>query len=65
MDGKGNRVTFPLGDVSFGDEVVSFKIGDPHAAPRYSDSKEALGPPNYDQIKDTNYVTLGCGGVLT
>jgi outer membrane protein OmpA-like peptidoglycan-associated protein len=64
-DDKGNRVTFPLGDVSFGDEVVSFKMGDPHAAPRYSDPKEALGPPNYDHTKDTNYVTLGCGGVLT
>jgi hypothetical protein len=64
-DGHKGTVTFPLGDLSFADEVVSFQMGEPHAAPLYSDPKDALGPPDYDEKTDTKYTTLGCGGVLT
>jgi OOP family OmpA-OmpF porin len=64
-DGHHNQVTFPLGDLSFADEVVSFQMGEPHAAPPYSDPKNALGPPDYHEVTDPKYTTLGCGGVLT
>jgi OmpA-OmpF porin, OOP family len=64
-DAHKGTVTFPLGDLSFADEVVSFQMGEPHADPLYSDPKDALGPPDYDEKTDTKYTTLGCGGVLT
>jgi OOP family OmpA-OmpF porin len=64
-DGHGWTVTFPLGDLSFADEVVSFQIGEPHAVALYSNPKDALRPPDYDEKTDTRYTTLGCGGLLT
>jgi OmpA-OmpF porin, OOP family len=64
-DGHGGSVFFPLGDISFADEVVSFKKGTPHAKPVDSNPNEALGLPNYDKAKDKRFVTLGCRGVLT
>ncbi len=63
-DGHGGKVYFPLGDISFADEVISFKKGNPSASEKDSNPKEALGIPNYDDDKDKNYVTLGCGGTL-
>ena len=51
-DGHKGTVTFPLGDLSFADEVVSFQMGEPHASPLYSDPRDALGPPNYDEKTD-------------
>jgi hypothetical protein len=64
-DSFGGTVVFPLGDLSFADEVVSFHMGDPHAALQHSDPRNALGPPDYDGKTERNYTTLGCGGVLT
>ena len=65
-DGHGGKVYFPLGDVSFTDEVVSFKSGEPAASnERDRDPQQALGIPNYDESNDANYLTLGCGGVIT
>ena len=32
---------------------------------RDRDPKQGLGIPDYDESEDKNYVTLGCGGVLT
>jgi outer membrane protein OmpA-like peptidoglycan-associated protein len=63
-DGHGGKVFFPLGDVSFADEVVFFTKGTPAARPADSDSSESLGPPNYDKVKEINYMTLGCKGIL-
>lgn len=63
-DGHGGQVYFPLGDISFADEVVSFQKGDPAAAPRDSDPANSLGIPDYDDVADTGYVTLGCEGTL-
>ena len=65
-DSRGKSVRFPLGDLSFADEVVSFEEGKPAA--QYADArdpKQILGPPNYDEKRDRNYVTLGCGGRIT
>jgi hypothetical protein len=63
-DGHGGKVSFPLGDISFADEVVSFKKGTPSAAEKDSNPKHGIGIPDYDSDSDSNYVTLGCGGTL-
>ena len=64
--GQGGMVFFPLGDLSFPDEIVSFQSGNPAASNEWDrDPKFTLGPPDYDKSKDVNYTTLGCGGVLT
>lgn len=63
-DGRGGEVLFPLGDISFADEVVSFTPGDPASGPDESIPEEVLGPPDYVDTVDDNYLTLGCGGVL-
>lgn len=63
-DGHGGVVEFPLGDLSFADEIVSFEPGEPRAAEANSRPQTALGIPDYDETDDT-YVTLGCGGTLT
>ncbi len=64
-DGHGGTVYFPLGDVSFADEVVSFAIGSPHADEKDSRPSGALGIPDYDDDQTPGrYVTLGCGGEL-
>lgn len=66
-DSRGNAVTFPLGDRSFADEVVSFQPGKLHGPEAVSQPEAALGPPDYPppDRSERNYVTLGCGGVLT
>lgn len=62
VDEKGHKVSIPLGDISFADEVVVFEKGKPAAPAGNSQPEQALGPPDHD--KKTNYVTLGCGGTL-
>lgn len=65
-DGHGGQVFFPLGDISFADDVTSYQMGNPPPAAKYRFSpREALGVPNYDSSRDRRYVTLGCGGKLT
>lgn len=57
-DGHRGKIFFPLGALSFADEVISFKKGFPiHPE---ADSKHALGTP-----KERKAAVLGCGGVLT
>ncbi len=64
-DGHGGSVYFPSGDISFADEVVAFKKGNPGAGDNDSQPEETLGIPDYDRATADNYTTLGCGGVLT
>ena len=65
-DYYGTRVTFPMGDISFADQVVAFTAGKPHAkGDKYSKPENALGAPNLDRKNDDGYVTLGCGGSIT
>jgi OOP family OmpA-OmpF porin len=65
-DGHDGTVFFPLGDLSFADEVVSFEEGDPSSSDDYySQAEHTLGPPDYDETPDDSYTTLGCGGRLT
>lgn len=56
---RGTRIALPLGDLSFADSVVSFNVGTPAAEPKYSNPEAILGFPDG---KDTNALTLGCGG---
>lgn len=63
---KGKIVHFPLGELSFADEVVAFQMGSPGPKPDATDPNSALGPPDRPPAKHMNKaVTLGCGGVLT
>ncbi|WP_084647781.1 OmpA family protein [Gelidibacter mesophilus] len=62
-DGHGDRVFFPYGDISFADEVVSFKIGDPGPIEGFG-PEEALGIPNYEGNPNKYFATLGYGGEL-
>ena len=64
-DGHGGEVFFPVGDISFADEVVSFASGEPKArAEKHRIPEATLGIPDYDRVEGNNYLTLGCGGVL-
>ncbi|MDM0117915.1 hypothetical protein QTI66_38155 [Variovorax sp. J22R133] len=66
VDSRGNKIDFPLGDLSFADELVSFSIGAPAAKDPYSQSSAVLGPPNFrdDSQVPIPYTTLGCGGTI-
>lgn len=63
-DGRGGEVRLPLGDLSFADEIVSFRKGEPAAAEEHSIPEEVLASPNYKASVDDEYLTLGCGGEL-
>ena len=64
-DGHGGEVFFPVGDISFADEVGSFTSGEPKArAEKHRIPEATLGIPDYDGVQGNNYLTLGCGGVL-
>lgn len=57
-DGHSGSVYFPMGDISFADEVVSFEPGKPKPAPRYVDKNNSLSIPNNASL------SLGCRGTL-
>jgi flagellar motor protein MotB len=64
-DGHGDVVYFPMGDLSFADEVVSFERGKPEAKEaRFRREKDILGIPDYRIDNEENALTLGCGGVI-
>jgi outer membrane protein OmpA-like peptidoglycan-associated protein len=62
-NGRGGEIALPMGDLSFADEVVSFKPG---ASTRNGDSiaQKATGAADFKSGVDDSYVTLGCGGEL-
>ena len=65
-DGHGAQVCFPLGSLSFADEIVAFRIGDPppvNEADR--DPANFLGTPGTPEGSSGRSLTLGCGGVVT
>jgi OmpA-OmpF porin, OOP family len=67
-DAQGKKIEFPLGDLSFADEVVSHQTGNPRPEDKFADPKFALGPPNYQsEAQDErapSSLSLGCGGTL-
>lgn len=63
FDGHGGKVYLPQGDVSFADEVISFRHGDPPAIPAASDSSRVLGVADFAGLAE-GFLTLGCKGSL-
>lgn len=64
-DGHGGQVFFPLGDISFADELVSIEVGDPKPSDKFMQESSAVGIPDYKAVADDSYFTLSCRGVLT
>lgn len=62
-DGHGKQVYLPHGDLSFADEIISFKKGNPAAIILSSDPLTSMGIPDYDGV-NKGFVSLGCGGEL-
>ncbi|MDQ3048600.1 MAG: OmpA family protein [Bacteroidota bacterium] len=63
-DGRGGSVFLPLGDLSFADEVLEFKRGDPDAITEACDSTLSLGINDFAGVAG-NFTSLGCGGSLS
>lgn len=63
-DGHGGEVYFPMGEVSFTDEVVSFDAGDPDGGEASARPDAVLGVPDYSDASESGYLTLGCTGDL-
>jgi len=63
-DGHGGRIFFPFGDISFADELVSFKKGNPFQAEEYSNPQKILNIPDNDGSGDKNGTGLGHGGEI-
>jgi outer membrane protein OmpA-like peptidoglycan-associated protein len=65
-DGHGGVVYFPLGDLSFADEVVSFQEGHPAAKnEQFRRAADVLGTPDVDVVTEEKALSLGCGGIIT
>ncbi|MFO0760319.1 MAG: OmpA family protein [Byssovorax sp.] len=66
-DTHGAVVGYPVGRLSFAEEVIEYEVGGPAPIPEGQHPKEALGPPDY--VPDTHRlpraVSLGNGGFLT
>ncbi len=62
--GNGGEIFLPQGDISFADEVVDFKRGDPDAVSEACDSMLAIGIADFAGVA-SNFTSLGCGGILT
>jgi len=63
-DGRNSKVLFPLGGISFADEVVSFNYGNPHSEESYRTIEGILNIPDYDELIANTTTTLGCGGEI-
>ncbi|MCC5887197.1 MAG: PEP-CTERM sorting domain-containing protein [Gammaproteobacteria bacterium] len=70
-----NGVTFPQGDISFADEVVSFTLGTGGVTLPHQNPDNALGAPDYNNVsncetfatdpaENCTFVSLGNGGEL-
>jgi OOP family OmpA-OmpF porin len=64
-NGHGGKIKLPLGDISFADKVISYKPGNPKPLAAYLNAEDAVGPPNFDEVKVTGFVSLGIKGELT
>lgn len=64
-DGHGGTIFLPQGDISFADEVLDFKRGQPEAVEDACDSTLALGLPDFKGGLAEHFTSLGCGGELS
>lgn len=60
-DGKKGTITFPLGDPSFADRLVSRYAGRPPSTKPLIQSAP-LGPPDHVHGRQGGFISLGCGG---
>ncbi|WP_310992659.1 OmpA family protein [Aequorivita marina] len=58
-------IYLPLGKISFADRLVSFEVGSPPPIQKFRDSIQCLHEPNYKNYRTPNFLSLGCGGILT
>ena len=65
QDGHGGKIKLPLGDISFADKVVSYKMGNPEPVPVNAVPEDALGIPDFNLERVKGFVSLGTGGELT
>ncbi len=63
-DGRGGKITLPMGDVSFADSVILYEPGNPAPMSDNAHPEDALGPPDWDGSHNVGFVSLGCGGTL-
>ena len=63
-DGRGSKILFPIAEISFADEVVSFNQGNPSPKEEHRTHKGILNVPDYETIQSSTYTTLGCGGEI-
>jgi outer membrane protein OmpA-like peptidoglycan-associated protein len=63
-DGHGGKIKLPLGDISFADKLVSYKMGNPAPIPENAEPADALGIPDFNLERVTGFVSLGTGGEL-
>ena len=66
-DTHGAVVDYPVGRLSFAEEVVEYEVGGPAPVPEGQHPNEALGAPDYkpDTRRLPRAVSLGNGGFLT
>lgn len=62
--GNGGEIFLPQGDISFADEIVDFKRGEPDAVTEACDSMLSIGVADFAGVA-SNFTSLGCGGTLT
>lgn len=63
-NGHGKKILLPQGDISFADEVVSYKAGTPAPIQENANPKDAVGVPDFNMERVTGFVSLGIGGEL-
>ena len=64
QNGHGGEIFLPQGDISFADEVVEFKRGEPDAVSEACDSMLSIGITDFAGVA-ANFTSLGCGGTLS
>jgi OmpA-OmpF porin, OOP family len=63
-DGHGGKIKLPLGDISFADRIISYKVGEPSPIAENASANDALGKPDFNAQNVTGFVSLGTGGEL-
>jgi len=58
-------IYLPLGKISFADKLIEYKVGTLPPIQKYRDSIQCLYEPNYKKYLIPDFVSLGCGGILT
>lgn len=57
-------VYLPMGEISFADKLIEYKVGNPAPSKKNMDSSQCLNEPNYVNYRIPTFTSLGCGGTL-